>query len=170
MTTIFLHHHAEDVLAAEVIGGAMLSLGQVAVTACPPGPQRVLPLPVGERIDNLVLWTPAAEDEPMMAVLLQSLAVRRAPCTVLVHADARAPTHLCAARMFPLFDRQTSWLEYRRALRELIAGPDDPQPDRWSGMAALAQLAALQWPAAMSSAAFLPALATGGVLVWLLLR
>lgn len=170
MTTIFLHHHAEDVLAAEVIGGVMLSVGPVAVTVYPPGPQRVVPLAVGERIENLVLWTPAAEDEPMMAVLLQSLAVRRAPCTVLVHPDADAPTRISHARMFPLFDRQSSWLEYRRALRALVAGADDPQPERWSGMAALAQMAALQFPALLSSGAMLPVAAVGGVLMWALLR
>lgn len=170
MPTIIVRHHSDDVLAAEIIAGALISIGRVFVISYPPGPQRIVQAPLDDTVENLVLWTHNATDDPGIVALMTSLASRRAPCTALLPHDVEPPTQPIDCATWPLFDRSTAWTEYRSTLRERFGRGSPHPPQRWAASAAVAQFVALRLPGIVAFPQFVPALLIGGVLVWALLR
>lgn len=125
MATIVIHHHAEDAMAAEVIGGALLPIGAVRLAAWP-SPQ---PETLDWTAEHLIVWTPDLAACAAFFGYLQSLAARRAHCSLLVHAAVAPPHDVIACPSLPLFDATTPWTAYRRALRAtLLRGIPDSEP------------------------------------------
>lgn len=130
MATIVIHHHVEDVLAAEVIGGALLAAASVRLAAWPGANSAALDW----NADHVVVWTPDLAACGAFLQHLQGLAARRARCNLLVHREVAAPDHVIACPQFPLFDSTTSWVSYRRALR-IVLLQGAPWSERVHGVA-----------------------------------
>jgi hypothetical protein len=177
MRTIAIHHHFEDTLAAEVIAGALLTLGQAALSSYPPGPQRVLALGAGDTLHNVVLWTQDAADSADMEALLRGIAIRRQRCLLLVEGGLEPPTEIITCPSWPMYDRSTPWVGYRRALRGLFDVPEErtqfPQPTGARAVPRKPVIAMGALPGAevfemLTSARALSGMALAGILLWAL--
>jgi hypothetical protein len=175
MATIFIHHHQNDVLAAEVIAGALLSVAPVTLVASPAGaPQRTHAS--GPHAETIVIWTESAAGNEDMERTVRGLVARRTHFILLAHPDAEEPTSLGVGVSAPLFNRTTPWTTYRDAIRALVQGrlpptppPQDSPPYRPLHVHPYVRAS---WPARFSDGSFplVPVLVLSGVLVWALLR
>jgi len=154
MATVCIHHHENDILAAEVLGGALLSRARVRLQLYPanaPG----APPGYGPRADrHLVLWTASAQWHAPLRAAVASLHASGAHYLLLRRRDAPVPAGTCLDQQWPIFEKGCDWVEYRGMLRKRLGLEAVDETVTWT-----------EWPQRMLQPA---TLLSGGGLPWML--
>lgn len=172
MGTIYIHHHAHDLFAAEAIAGMLVDCGAVVLRRHEPyGDVIVVPERYG--VDwHVVVWSATASGHFALADLVQTLARTRGPLMLLCYEDDFVHGDVRAENRFPLCERDTEWSDYRAGLRRrmrypLQSVPPRAPPDRVTRFFHGAERAMAAYAVDRN---ILPVLVAGGVLFWSILH
>lgn len=166
MGTICIHHHEYDTLAAELIGGALLSVARIRLQCYAPSLFGLPPAHTRRADRHLIVWTVSAQQHDVMRAVARLLDAHDETYLLLRRRDAPVPASAGIDNQWPIFEKGCDWNEYRGMLRKRIGlapeDVEDPPSLLEAAASMLPQNATLQ-------AMALPLLGTG-LLLWALLR